>query len=119
MDFSLSIGAIVSIFIAICLASLGFMLFLSWAIRPLRERPRAQQTYECGMPAQGDAREVGFNYLQYAGLFLVFDVAALYLFLYAISRGLPLMVHVSFMLGILTLGLMIVYGTRSRRYYAT
>jgi NADH:ubiquinone oxidoreductase subunit 3 (subunit A) len=107
------------IFILVVLALLLFMLFLSWCVRPLRERPKGQETYECGFPAKGDARTIGFNYIHYATLFLIFDVAALYLFLYASIPQVPVPVTISFMLGILTLGLIILYGTKKRRYYVT
>lgn len=107
----------VLIFTIIGVLMLGFVCVLSWAVRPLRQRPKAQETYECGFPAQGDPRAVGFNYMQYAALFLIFDLAALYLFLYAWLPRMPGMVTISFLLGVATLGLMILYGTRKRRYY--
>jgi len=112
-----SIGLAVTVFTVVGLGLLGFVLFLSWAIRPLKERKAAQETYECGYPAEGDRRAIGFNYLNYAVLFLIFDLAAIYLFLYASIPQLPATVTVSFLLGIATLGLMILYGTRQRRYY--
>ena len=110
---------LVIIFAVIGLAMLGTMLFLSWCVRPLRKRPRAEETYECGYPAKGDARAIGFDFIYYAVLFLVFDIAAIYLFLYAIVPDMPVGVTISFLLGIATLGLMILYGTKKRRYYAT
>jgi NADH-quinone oxidoreductase subunit A len=113
------IPVLVIIFSITALASLGVMLFLSWAIRPLKQRPRGQETYECGYEAKGDPRAIGFNYIHYAVLFLVFDIAVVYLFLYAFLPNAPIGVTVSFLLGIATLGLMILYGTKKRRYYAT
>jgi NADH:ubiquinone oxidoreductase subunit 3 (subunit A) len=115
---SYSITTAVVVFSIVCLALLGFMLFISWAVRPMRNRPLSQQTYECGFTSTGDARNIGFNYFHFAVLFLVFDVAALFLFLYA-SSTFPASVTISFLLGILTLGLMILYGTKKRRYYGT
>jgi NADH:ubiquinone oxidoreductase subunit 3 (subunit A) len=112
-----SLVVVLAVFMAVLMAMLGLMLFLSWCVRPLKPRPRGQATYECGFPAKGDSRAVGFNYLQYASLFLIFDVAAIYLFLFASTPNLPLAVNISFITGILTLGLMILYGSKRRRYY--
>jgi NADH:ubiquinone oxidoreductase subunit 3 (subunit A) len=111
------IGLALTIFFLVGLGMLCFVLFLSWAVRPLKERPKSQETYECGFPAKGDARAIGFNYMNYAILFLIFDLAALYLFLYASLPEAPTAVTVSFILGVATLGLMILYGTKKRRYY--
>lgn len=113
-----SIAQAVLVFTIIGLLMLGVVLFLSWAVRPLRERRRAQETYECGFPAQGNPRAIGFTYLHYAALFLVFDLAALFLFLYAVAEQ-PANVTIAFFFGIGILGLMILYGTRPRRYHAT
>jgi NADH:ubiquinone oxidoreductase subunit 3 (subunit A) len=110
-------GLAAVVFIIVGMLMLCVVLFLSWAVRPLRERPRSQETYECGFKAQGDARAIGFNYLQYAVLFLIFDIAALYLFLFAVLPQMPAIVTISFLIGIATLGLMILYGTKSRRYH--
>lgn len=111
------ISLAVLVFGIIGLVMLSVVLFLSWAVRPLRVRPKSQSTYECGYEAFGDARAIGFNYMQYASLFLIFDVAVIYLFLYAVLPAMPGMVTISFLLGIATLGLMILYGTKKRRYY--
>jgi NADH:ubiquinone oxidoreductase subunit 3 (subunit A) len=112
-----NIGLVLAIFTIVGLGMLGFVLFLSWAVRPLKERSKAQEAYECGFPAKGEARAIGFNYLSYAILFLIFDLAALYLFLYASLSDAPNMVTFSFILGVATLGLMILYGTKKRRYH--
>jgi NADH:ubiquinone oxidoreductase subunit 3 (subunit A) len=113
------LAVLVIIFVLVGLASLIGMLIFSWMIRPLKRRPRAEQTYECGYEAKGDPRAIGFNFMHYAVLFLVFDIAAIYLFLYAFVPNMPVGVTISFLLGIATLGLMILYGTKKRRYYAT
>jgi NADH:ubiquinone oxidoreductase subunit 3 (subunit A) len=116
MEYALS--GVVAVYTIVGLLMLGVVILLSWCVRPLRQRQRAQETYECGFPAQGDARSIGFNYMQYAALFLVFDIAALFLFLYAVSSR-PADVTIGFFLGLGLLGLMILYGTRPRRYHAT
>ena len=69
------------------------------------------------MPAEGNHREIGFNYIGYAVLFLVFDLAALFLFLYAVAIDVPLASTVGFFIGLLTLFLLILFGTQRRKYY--
>ena len=109
----------IAVFFAVGVVMLSAILVFSWLVRPIKRRPKAEETYECGFPAEGDARSLGFNYIGYAALFLIFDVAALFLFLYAATPGLPGMATISLILGILTLGLIIIYGVRKRRYYVT
>jgi NADH-quinone oxidoreductase subunit A len=111
------LSLVLPVFALVGTVMVSAVLIFSWLVRPLKQRPKAQETYECGYPAVGDARSIGFNYLSYAALFLVFDVAALFLFLYASIKDVPGMVTISFLLGVLTLGLMILYGTRKRRYH--
>jgi len=71
------------IFLIVGAVMASVVLFLSWCVRPLRRRPESETTYECGFPAQGDRRAIGFGYFTYAALFLLFDLAVLYLYLYA------------------------------------
>jgi NADH:ubiquinone oxidoreductase subunit 3 (subunit A) len=113
-------GVMISIIgiLAAGLAGLLGLLAFSWLLRPTRERPRSQGQVECGFPAQGDARAIGFNYIGYATLFLVFDLAALYLFLYAIIPSPSAATTLGLFLAIATLGLAILYGTKRRRFYA-
>jgi NADH:ubiquinone oxidoreductase subunit 3 (subunit A) len=113
----MGIALAVSVFLGVGTTFMAGMLIFSWLVRPIKERPASQQSYECGYPAKGDARAIGFNYLHYAALFLVFDLAALFLFLFASIEQVPPLVTISFFLGLGTLGLMILYGTRKRRYH--
>jgi len=112
------IGTVITIFTIVCLFIASVILFLSWAVRPLERRKKAEETYECGFKAEGDAKAIGFNYIQYATIFLVFDLAAIYLFLYAALPNPTLMVTTSFFMGIFTLLCIILYGAKRRRYYA-
>jgi NADH:ubiquinone oxidoreductase subunit 3 (subunit A) len=98
--------------------ALGALLVctISWLVRPIRERKGASATYECGMPALGEHRGIGFAYLGYAVLFLAFDALALLLFLAAAStlqRAALTWLGIALLLALL----LIAYGTRKRRYY--
>ncbi len=66
----------------------GFVVILSWCVRPIRRRPASESTYECGFPAAGERRAIGFGFFTYAALFLLFDLGVLYLYLYASAPGL-------------------------------
>ena len=112
--YSLGLGVLV--FTLVCTLLLAIMLTVSWLVRV---GSRESSTYECGIPAEGDHRDIGFNYMQYAALFLVFDLAALYLFLYTASYPFTRMVNITFFTGITMLLLLIFHGTRKRRYYVT
>lgn len=92
------------------------MLALSWILQPLGHRKESAQAIECGFPAKGDARAMGFNYIQYAMLFLVFDLATIYLFLFTVA-DLPLSASIGFAAGLATLCIIIIHGTDRRRYY--
>jgi NADH:ubiquinone oxidoreductase subunit 3 (subunit A) len=84
---AIGLGIAILAFTIVGLLMAGFVLFLSWAVRPLTRRPSAESTYECGFPAQGDRRAIGFGYFTYAAVFLLFDLAVLYLYLYASAQG--------------------------------
>jgi len=112
-----TVGQAAAIFALVSLFLMGLMLFISWVIRPASTGE--SDTYECGMPAEGTNREIGFGYMGYAVLFLVFDLAALFLFLYAVGDRFPISVTIGFFVGIASLFLLILYGTQRRKYYVT
>ena len=75
------------------------------------------EPYESGMPAEGSGRAVGFEYLIYAILFLLFDVIALLFFLAAVALKydrseflMPFVLLAAFAL------LIIAYGAKKREY---
>ena len=94
----------------------GFCAF-SWLVRPIGRRKEAEETYECGISAEGSNRGIGFAFMHYAVLFLVFDLAGLYLFLYVAAGRMPLEVAGSLALGLCTLGTIIAYATQRRKYH--
>lgn len=112
----MTIALAILIFTAAALAMCAVMLIASWLLRPQRTRLRSQEAYECGFPPQGGQRGLGFNYIQYAALFLVFDLAAIYLFLYAATS--PEGTAAGLFGGVGILCLIIVYGAERRRYLA-
>jgi len=68
-------------------------IFTSWLfsrlrIRPQRPDPVKEDTFECGVTTEGSAW-VQFNvrYYQFALIFLVFDIEALFLYPWAVSLG--------------------------------
>lgn len=97
-------------------AMLLLVMLVSWLVRPLRRRPEAEQTYECGMVAKGEHRHIGFGFIGYAALFLAFDVAAVYLFLLVAAPREP-GILMPLLIAAITLALMVVYGTRRRKYH--
>lgn len=112
-----SVGHAATVFTLAASALTIAICAFSWCVRPLRRRIEATETYECGMKAEGNARGIGFNYIQYAALFLLFDLAALFLFLYAVLDRPSVAVNASFLAGLLTLGLALLYATKGRRYH--
>ena len=110
-------GTVMLLFAGVCLIMLIGLLAFSWCVRPIKQRDEAQETYECGYPAKGDPRAVGFGYLGYATLFLIFDIAAVYLFLFATIPHPSSSVTTSMLLALGTLALLIIAGTKKRRYY--
>lgn len=83
----IGLGIALAAFTVIGVVMASVVVFLSWAVRPLTRRPASESTYECGFPAQGDRRALGFGYFTYAAVFLLFDLAILYLYLYATAPG--------------------------------
>jgi len=109
------VGEALLAFTLVCVLLLAGMLIFSWLVRPSRDGE--SDTYECGMEAEGNNRTIGFNYIGYAVLFLVFDLGALYLILYALARNIPVSTTIGFIIGIATLLLLILFGTQRRKYY--
>lgn len=94
-------------------------IFTSWLfsklrIRPQRPDPVKEDTFECGVTTEGSAW-VQFNvrYYQYALIFLVFDVEALFLYPWAVSLGvLGVGGFIAAVVFILTLVLGLIYDWR-------
>lgn len=95
------------------------VLIVSWLVRPMRKRVKATEPYECGMAPIGESRAIGFSFIGYAVLFLLFDLAAIYLLLFALLPTYTFSTTLSFALGLVTLFFVIYSGTKRRDYRAT
>ena len=105
-------------FIGVNIGLMLLLAFISWLVRPIKHRPHAGEPIECGMPAEGNHRGVGFNFIQYAVLFLIFDLGSLYIFLYAIIPEPSGVMTLTMLLSIIILLLAIIHATGERRFYA-
>lgn len=119
--FSITIFLLMGVMMAGVPVGLSFLLWKSRR-RATADIPESSissklEPYESGMPPRGSGRSVGFEYVIYAMLFLLFDVVALLLFLGAVAlrhdRSEFLMPFVL----LTALALLIVwYGAKTRDY---
>lgn len=59
--------------------------FLTRLLRPSRQDPRAEATYECGSVPEGEARiQFHFQYYMFAILFVAFDLVTVFVLLWAL-----------------------------------
>lgn len=81
-------GDYVPIFIQLGLA-LGFIIttmLVTHNIGPKRNSQRKDDPFECGIPAQGDARApISIKYFLIAILFVLFDVEVIFLYPWAVN----------------------------------
>jgi NADH-quinone oxidoreductase subunit A len=79
----------------------GGMVFASWFIGRHRNTKAKLAAYECGIPAEGDARgRFSVRFYMVAMLFILFDVEAVFMLPWAVVyRDLPKLVGVSKMFG--------------------
>ncbi len=72
-------------------------LSVSFALRKLKIRPEApdpvkSDTYECGVETEGDSWvQFNFRYYLVALVFVAFDVEVIFLYAWAVSRGVSIM----------------------------
>lgn len=85
-------------------------------IRPKRPDPVKNDTYECGVEAEGDALgQFNSRYYVIALLFVVFDVEAVFLYPWAVAfRQLGLFAFVEAVLFVSILGVGYVYAWRKK-----
>lgn len=78
----------VPIFIQLALA-LGFIIttmLVTHSIGPKRHSEKKDDPFECGIPAQGDARApISIKYFLIAILFVLFDVEVIFLYPWAVN----------------------------------
>jgi NADH-quinone oxidoreductase subunit A len=84
-------------------------LTISWLLAPSRPDPSKDESYECGVPPVGDARErFSVRFYVVAMLFIVFDLETVFLFPWAVVyKQLPLfyLAQMTIFLAVLTIGL--------------
>lgn len=72
--------------LVVSLALAGLMAWLGAVLGPRRPTRVKLETFECGNPASGDARErVNVKFYLVAILFLVFDIEAVFIYPWAVA----------------------------------
>lgn len=101
--------------------ALGFAPLAWWAsrfVRPKKPTQWMESTYECGSEPIGEARvQFRFQYYTFALIFVVFDLIATFLMIWAVAfSGLPVNAQLMMMVffGILILG--VVYALKKEDY---
>jgi len=75
----------VAIFLAIAVVFPFLVYFITRLVRPDKPSPLKDTTYECGEVPEGEAQiQFNFQYYMFALIFVVFDVAAIFLMLMAL-----------------------------------
>jgi len=78
----------VALFLLTALAFPVMTFFATRLFRPNRPSPLKDMTYECGEEPEGEAMiRFHFQYYMFAIIFVVFDVAAIFLLLFALQAG--------------------------------
>ena len=78
----------IAIFAILALVFPALTFFLTRLFRPDHPTPLKDLTYECGEMPEGEAQiQFHFQYYMFALIFLVFDVAAIFLLLWAFAWG--------------------------------
>lgn len=87
----LFLAVFLAVAIAFPLAMLGVARLWVRLFQPAKPGPLKNATYECGLPATGEARiQFKAHYYLYALFFLIFDVEVLFLLPFAVAfTGLP------------------------------
>ena len=83
----IAIFAGVAIFVPVSMLMISFMLS-KLGIRPQKPNPVKQDIYECGMETNGGQwGQFNFRYYMYALLFVIFDVAVIFIYPWATRLG--------------------------------
>jgi NADH-quinone oxidoreductase subunit A len=105
----------VAIFVPFSMLMLSFTLSLL-GIRPQKPNPIKKDIYECGMETIGGRWEqFNFRYYMYALLFVIFDVAVIFLYPWATRLGtLGLYALIQMLVFMAILGFGLVYAWRKK-----
>jgi NADH-quinone oxidoreductase subunit A len=70
----------------VALGFVGLVLTLTHILGPGRHSKKKDETFECGIPVQGNARfPISIKYLMTAILFVLFDVEVVFFYPYAVN----------------------------------
>ena len=103
----------IAIQMAIAIGFAGFVLIVTHLLGPKRFDKRKLDTYECGIPYQGDSRaRFSIKFYLIAVLFVLFDIEVVFLYPWAINfmkLGMFGFVEMMVFLAILLVGLVYVW----------
>ena len=112
---------LIAIFAVVALVVPVSMLMLSWLASKVRMRPQKpdpvkQDIYECGMQSIGGKwGQFNFRYYMYALLFVIFDLAVIFIYPWAVRfNQLPLFALIVMMAFILILAVGWLYAWRKQ-----
>lgn len=111
----IAIFVLVAFIVPTSMLAVGF-LFSKLGIRPQKPNPVKQDIYECGMETIGGRwSQFNFRYYMYALLFVIFDVAVVFIYPWAVRMGkLGLFALIEMMAFIAILGFAWFYAWRKR-----
>jgi NADH-quinone oxidoreductase subunit A len=70
----------------VALGFVGFVLVVTHLLGPSRRGRKKDDTFECGIPVQGNARmPISIKYFMTAILFVLFDVEVIFFYPYAVN----------------------------------
>ena len=108
------IFVVLSIFFALAMILAGFLCQYK------NETPVKNTTYECGVVPFGDAKiKIDNRYINYAILFLIFDIETIFLYPFAVSLnslGLFAVIEAFIFVGILLIGLYLAIKKKMLRW---
>ena len=108
------IFVVLSIFFALAMILAGFLCQYK------NETPVKNTTYECGVVPFGDAKiKFDIRYINYAILFLIFDIETIFLYPFAVSLnslGLFAVIEAFIFVGILLIGLYLAIKKKMLRW---
>jgi NADH:ubiquinone oxidoreductase subunit 3 (subunit A) len=110
----------VAVFVLIAIAFPFLTYLITRIVRKDRPTPLKLTTYECGEVPEGEAQiQFNFQYYLFAIMFIVFDVAAVFILLFALiyTEGLPALAQVLMLIFILIMTSATLYSLKKEEVY--